>query len=255
MFYKKTEDFFRASVVFKPEESKKLIARAIAGLPEVSRALDDGIVIVAGGTTNAYIARELTRQDIDINRFTAGRIFNGILDATPIEERLKPVILVKGQRIEMPMSEALDKFTGNDVFIKGANAVDPEGNAGVLAASEVGGTVGAFWALAVSRGANVICPVGLEKLIPSVPRAVMEAGQDKFDFNMGKKVGLLQLSGARVVTEIEAMEILYGLEAVQIAAGGIGGSEGSVVLSVKGDESALKTMWNDLKELKIFKDY
>ena len=255
MFYKKPEYLPRASVVLKPEESKKLLALAVSKLPEVVRAFSTGTIIIGGGTTNGYIARVITGQDIDVGRFTAGRIYHGILDATPKEERLKPMILIKGEQIEMPMSEALNKFTSDDVFIKGANAVDPEGNAGVLAASEVGGTVGAFWALAVSRGANIICPAGLEKLIPSVPAAVMEAGQGKFHFNMGKKVGLLQLSGARVITEIQALETLYGLEAVQIAAGGIGGSEGSVVLSVKGDESAVRTMWNDLRTIKEYQDY
>lgn len=255
MFYNNPDNLFRASVVFKPEESKKLLALAVSKLPEVVRALNEGIVIIGGGTTNAYIARAITGRDIEVGRYTAGRIYNGLLDTTPVELRLKPVILIKGGHVEMPMSDALTKFTGNDVFIKGANAVDPEGNAGVLAASDVGGTVGAFWALAISRGANVICPVGLEKLIPSVPAAVMEAGQERFQFNMGKKVGLLQLSGAKVITEIQALEVLYNLQAVQIAAGGIGGSEGSVVLSVKGDESAIRTMWDDLRKIKEYQDY
>jgi len=255
MFYNNPDNLFRASVVFKPEESKKLLAKAVSQLPEVVRALNEGIVVIGGGTTNAYIAREITGRNIEVGRFTAGRIYNGLLDATPKEERLKPMILIKGGHVEMPMSDALSKYTGNDVFIKGANAIDPEGNAGVLAASDVGGTVGAFWALAISRGASVICPVGLEKLIPSVPAAVMEAGQERFQFNMGKKVGLLQLSGAKVITEIQALAILYNLQAVQIAAGGIGGSEGSVVLSVKGNESAIRTMWDDLRKIKEYQDY
>lgn len=246
MFYKRDDRLIRAAVVLRPEESKKLIAKAAAQMEEIKNALKSGIVIIAGGTTNGYIAREITGREIDVFRYTAGRIYEGKLDATPKEQRLKPIILVKGKISGISAKEALEKFTADDVFIKGANAVDAEGNAGVLAANPEGGTVGIFWAIVAARGANLICPVGLEKLIPSVEEACRETGQDRFSFSMGLKVGLLPLPGAKVITEIQAMEILYGLEATHIASGGILGSEGAVVLSVKGEMKAVQKMWDDV---------
>jgi len=246
VFYERDDRLIRAAVVLRPEESKKLIAKAAAQIEEIKNALKSGIVIIAGGTTNGYVAREITGREIDVFRYTAGRIYQGKLDATPEDQRLKPIILVKGEISEISTKEALEKFSADDVFIKGANAVDAEGNAGALAANPEGGTVGIFWAIVAARGANLICPVGLEKLIPSVEEACRETGQDRFSFSMGHKVGLLPLPGAKVITEIQAMEILYGLEATHIASGGILGSEGAVVLSVKGEMKAVQKMWDDV---------
>lgn len=250
MFYQSEDQYTRAAVVLTPEEAKKLIAKAVPRLDEVQRALKQGIVIIAGGSTNGYITREITGSDIDIHRYTVGRIYRGKLDSTPEEKRIKPSILVNGQPSELTMAEALDKFTGKDVFIKGANAVDSKGNAGVLAANPKGGTVGASWALVIARGAQLICPVGLEKLIPSVEKACFESGQERFDYSMGHKVALMPLSGAKVVTEIQAMRILYKLDAAHIASGGILGSEGSVVLSVKGAKDDVERMWEEVNSLK-----
>jgi hypothetical protein len=41
----------------------------------------------------------------------------------------------------------------------------------------------------------------------------------------------------QVVTEIQALALLAGVEATHVASGGIGGSEGAVVLSIEGEES------------------
>ncbi len=246
MFYQSNEKLVRAAVVLTPEGSKKLIARAVPKIPEVAAALNKGIVVIAGGTTNGYIAREITGEDIDVHRYTAGRIYQGRLDATPKEERITPIVLVDGKSSGWTIRQALEKFTSDDVFIKGANAVDPMGNAGVLAANPEGGTVGAFWAVVCARGGNIICPVGLEKLIPSVETACVEAGQGRFKYAQGHKVGLLPLPGAKVVTEIQALKVLYDVEAVHIASGGIMGSEGSVVLSVKGTDEQIEAVWKEI---------
>ena len=52
-------------VTLTPAESKRLIAMGVAALPEVKRALREGIVIVAVGTTNARVAEELLGRKID----------------------------------------------------------------------------------------------------------------------------------------------------------------------------------------------
>jgi hypothetical protein len=49
------------------------------------------------------------------------------------------------------MSELLRDFGRDSVFLKGANAVDPEGNAAAFMAHQEGGTIG--WAIgAILRG-------------------------------------------------------------------------------------------------------
>lgn len=252
---KSLTDISRALVVFKPVESKRLIAKAVSEIPAVKAALQNGYIIIAGGTTNAYISRLLTGSDIDIYRYTAGWIHDGKLATTPKETRLKPIILHRGKQSEKSLKEAIEDFTANDVFIKGANAVDPQGMAGILAASGFGGTIGTVWGTVLARGAHFICPVGLEKLIPSVPAAAKVSGQLKFQYIMGTPSGLLAIAGAEIITEIEAFRVLYGLEAVHIASGGVDGSEGSVVLSVSGAKTSLQKMWEDIKNIKDNTDY
>ena len=48
------------------------------------------------------------------------------------------------------------------------------------------------------------------------------------------------LVNAKPVTEIDALSILFGVQAHLVASGGVGGSEGAVVLVTQGDESAMK---------------
>jgi hypothetical protein len=55
---------------------------------------------------------------------------------------------------------------------------------------------------------------------------------------------------AKIVTEIEALGVLAGVTAVHVASGGIGGSEGSVVLSVDGDEASLEKAFTLVKGIK-----
>src|SRR3546814_16277171 len=51
---------------------------------------------------------------------------------------------------------------------------------------------------------------------------------------------MLPLINARVVTEIQAFDILFGLIAVHVGGGGVSGSEGTVVIAVKGDEAPVR---------------
>lgn len=250
MFYKSDNEVKRAVIVFTPDESKRLIAAGIAQLPVVKKALQKGKIVIAGGSTNGFVASEILKTDIDAYRYTVGRIYHGELGTTPEEERSKPFILIDGKPSDITIDDALAEFSVNDVFIKGANAVDHEGNAGVLAANPQGGTVGAFWGLVTARGAHLICPVGLEKLIPSVDEACNESGQQRFIHSMGLPVALMPISGAKVFTEIQAIKQLFDLEAAHIASGGIMGSEGSVVLSVKGSSDKIDAMWESISKFK-----
>jgi hypothetical protein len=137
------------------------------------------------------------------------------------------------------MREILMEFCADSVFIKGANAVDPEGNAAALTAHPEGGTIGWAIGMILARGIRMIVPVGLEKLIPSVPKSVPLCGQMTFDYCQGLRVGLIPLSGATVITEIEAMGILTGVKCFHVASGGSGDSAGAVVLVAEGDPTSI----------------
>jgi hypothetical protein len=236
----------RALFVLTPAESKRLIARAVAELDEVKRAKKNGKLLIGHGSTNVFVAEEILGKEkvSEIWRketYLSGVILRGTLCTTLGPEK-PPILVLNRGEIEppAPTMEALLKDFGRDsAVIKGANCVDPEGNAAVFMAHPEGGTIG--WAIGtiLARGVPLIVPVGLEKLVPSVSRAVSLCGQQTFDYCMGLRVGLMPLSGAKVVTEITALKILAGAEAFHVASGGSSGSEGAVTLVAEGEEAAV----------------
>ena len=240
-----------ALVCLTPAESKRLIAKSIAAMPEVTSALKNGIVIISRGTTNAFVAEEILGIKIEPkSAYTMGCITGGELVANESESRLKPFVIQKGKQVDMLPREALEEFKGGDVFIKGANAVDIQGNAGILVGGAQAGTIGEAWPAIAARGSHLIIPVGLEKLIPSVIEATQQCGALRFKYSMGLPCGLFPLVNALVVTEVQALDILAGVSATHVASGGIGGSEGSIVLSVQGDEEHLEKAFELVKSVK-----
>ncbi|HEX2988035.1 MAG TPA: hypothetical protein VHS06_07695, partial [Chloroflexota bacterium] len=163
---------------------------------------------------------------------------------------IKPFILIDGKPVDRELNEVLMEFDGGDVYIKGANAVDAEGNAGVLVASKVGGNIGTAMGMVLARGAHVIIPVGLEKLVPSVIDASRKCGIKKLKYPAGATLGLIPVVSGTVITEIEALRILTGVHATHVASGGIGGSEGTVVLVVEGPDDRVRAafkIWEQIK--------
>jgi hypothetical protein len=217
-----------------PVQSKKLIAEAVAIHPAVRRAMEEGTIVIGLGTTNAYIAARLLGREVPELKFCAGIIRNGELDLIPNEDRMPPFILRKGRELQAELTDILAEFGHEDVLIKGGNAVDTEGIVGVLMASREGGTIGRVLGLIKARGANLIMPIGLEKLIPSVSEAARYLGQDRIGISTGEKAGLMPVVGAEVISELQALKLLAGVKAVMVASGGWGESQGSVTLSVTG---------------------
>jgi hypothetical protein len=129
-------------------------------------------------------------------------------------------------------ASAIDKLGSGDIFLKGANAVDPGRKVGVLMASSVGGTMGQFYMALKAQGIPTIYPVGLEKLVASVEEAAKYGGRLTLGRAIGARVGLACVVDGKVVTEIEAINTLFGLKAVHFSSGGFGGSEGAVTLIV-----------------------
>jgi hypothetical protein len=209
-------------------------------MPEVRQALAEGRIIIGNGTTNAYVAEELLGTKVSKWRFAAGVIAGSRLDVTTGATRLAPFALKHGKPFEGGWVELLREFGRGDVFIKGGNALDPEGNVGVLLASDVGGTVGQMFGIISARGAHLISPVGLEKLVPDVIEAARHCGIARTDLTDGIASGMAVLTGAQVVTEIEAFEVLCGVDAWHVASGGIAGSEGAVTIAVEGTPETVK---------------
>ena len=234
-------DRLRALFVFTPPESKRFIAKAVARLPEVQTAGAEGEVAIGHGATNVCVAEEIFGECPDRDSYLSGLIINRILCVTQAEE--KPPMLVWRKGVRVPpgptMEETLRDFGAGSVFIKGANAVDPDRNVGMLVANPAGGTIGWSYGILSARGSHLIVPVGLEKLIPSVREAARSCGQDTFYYCQGIRVGMIPIMNAKVVTEIEAFRILFDLEAIHIGGGGLQESQGSVVLVAEGEKEKL----------------
>jgi len=217
-------------------EGKRLIGKAVAALPEVQKARRQGRLIIATGITNAFVAEEILQEPVAKIRYTAGIVTQGKFTTTPSETRLTHICFENGAISSRPWLDILQDFTADDVFIKGANAVDPSGMAGVLVGAPNGGTIGTALGTLYARGSHLIVPVSREKLIPSVEEAVRQLGIYAVDEAWEMACGMVPVVGATVVTEVEALAILCGVTAVQVSAGGVGGSEGSVGLVISGPE-------------------
>lgn len=241
----------KALITLTSSESKRLIARGVKGIPSVQAAQEKHTIIVAGGTTNAFVAEELLNLKIkDKTGYTLGIVTKGELGTSPSSLRTSPYVIYKGQALEVSWKEYLPKLRKGDIFIKGGNSIDHTGLAAVMVSDSMGGTIGAAQGILYARGIELIVPIGLEKMIPDVRVAVEFMTKSTLDQALGHKVGLIPMIGATVVTELTALEILYDVEARCIAAGGVGGSEGSVTIALEGlDEEVLRAT-EDIKSLK-----
>ena len=245
----------KAQFTLTSAESKRLIAKAVAQMDIVKKALKNGIILIARGTTNAFVAEELLRllgEEFKKDGFSSGIVTPIGACGTREDVRQPEVAIIKGQvhRGMTISKEIIKKMDKDDVFIKGANALDPEGNAAIFFGHPTGVALGAVILAVMNRGINWIIPVGLEKLIPiPVRTAAKEAGINQIDYSMGIPVGLLPVTGT-VINEVDAIRILCGAEAIPIGAGGIGGAEGAVTLIVKGTEKQVKKAIEILEKIK-----
>jgi len=236
----------RALFVLTPTESKRLIGKAVAKMEEVKKAFKKSNIMIGHGSTSVYVLEEILGKEkllelMNPTTYLSGIIVRGTLCSTLGKEKPPIVLLRKGVITPPPetMSEMLRDFGADSVVIKGASAIDPEGNAGVLVSHPEGGTIG--WSIGTiwARGIHLITPVGLEKLVPSIKRSISLCGQYTLDYVQGKKVGMIPLMNAKIVTEIEAMKILTGVDAYHVASGGVSGSEGSVALVAEGSKEVV----------------
>jgi len=243
-------------IALTPSESKRVIAKGVKKLEEVQRALKQGTIIIGLGTTNAYVADEILSElsganKIDKQRYAAGVITDRGTCIVAKEEREKDVIIKDGVvSREESIEDAIEDLSAEDVFIKGANALDAYGNAGILLAHAAGGTIGSAIGTVMARGVNFIIPVGIEKMIPySITAAAKRVGKERFYKSVGTPVGLIPVYGT-VITEIEALILLGAEDAFTIGAGGVAGGEGSVVICAEGSAESMDDLMRVITQIK-----
>jgi hypothetical protein len=238
----KGEEVHQGQAVLTVAESKRLIAKGIAKMPLVRKALREGTVIVTTGTTNTYIAEELLGRKIEHGVFVTGRVLprKGGRKLQPQGEFLPVVVLRNGSPAEgVTLDQALEDLKPGDVVMKGANALNyAEKTAGVLIGHPSSGTIGKVMPYVVARRAHLVIPVGLEKQVSDSVREISRRMRQPVK-NVGKIPSMFLMEG-HIVTEIEALEHLTGVKAFQASAGGIGGAEGSVWLVFRGTQEQVE---------------
>jgi hypothetical protein len=247
----------RVTVTLTPSESKRIIGKAVANMDIVKQTLKEGSVVIGVGSTNSFVAEEITGRKIDKEHYSAGIITPHGWGVTNIAKRLDSLLIKRGEissirRADWP--KICDQLGSRDVYIKGANAIDQQHNAAVVTADPGGGSLNpSLWRAIKERRLNIIIPVGLEKTIPfSLLELSKKLGDGRVSTwkQMGIPVYKIFLLPGIVVTEIEAFGTLTNVEAIPIASGGIGGAEGSITILIEGHEDQVKKTWDMVNQIK-----
>jgi hypothetical protein len=262
----------QAEVVLIPVESKKFIIKALLALKSVKAALRNGLVVVHPSSTTYFLYEAITGCIPDAGeQWVAGVVLpRGLCASRPVVENMAATdqrkkdplnnrnawVFKKGQlQGKMRLGDILDQMSTDDIYVKGPNAIDPEGNIGVLYANPAGGggTIGRVIKRARKDKFHVLFPTGLEKMIPvPVKQAAKKAGFKRVETAMGMPCGLLPIPASlgRKIDEIDAVHILSGAEATPIAAGGLGGGGGAVVLAINGTKAQVNRAVDAIENVK-----
>lgn len=252
-----------AQVVLTPAESKKLIAMAIAELEAVKKA---ETIILHPSSSTYFIVESLTGSKPKTDIWLCGVIVpKGLCTEMALHTR-KHIITTRDGKLQgpsgfaeswvirhgkvsvgTPLEDLLNEIGPQDVYIKGVNAIDPQGNVGVLIGNVVeGGTIGLVISKWREKRFNLIFPAGLQKLIPgSIPEVAKDTKErSKYTYGMGLASYLLPCPTTNVVTEVTAIQILSGATAIPMAAGGLSGAEGAIVLLIRGNDGSVNRAIN-----------
>lgn len=251
-----------ASAVLTPAESKKLISKAILAMPQVQAALQNGYFVIHPCSTSVYIYRELTGSFPDgawvfgyVGPQGADRSLEAkrsiALEKEGIPARKQWVFYKGVLQDARPLGKVLSDMKAGDVFLKGANAMDAQGNFAVLTPSpKSGGTTGKIVKASQENEFTIIIPVGVEKIIPtSLDDVLAYVGQEVPTESIGLSCGLARGQGIKV-DERDAVRILTGIEPMVGACGGIDGAEGAVTLFLRGDDDKVAVAMNLLRSVK-----
>jgi hypothetical protein len=245
-----------ALITLTPAESKKLIAQAVIALPEFQKAWQNGIISIHHSSSTFFLYEALTGRRPE-GAWVVGVVsprglcvskesMEGRKQRAAKDQSSHDPLATRGNLFfkngclqeSTPLRDILDQMTENDVYIKGSNAMDSAGNVGVLFGNPAGGggTIGRVIAAQRRIGFHMLLPIGLEKLIPvPIATATKKATFQKYKQAMGLPCGLIHVPGKKI-DEVDALALLSGAEATPIAAGGLGGAEGSIVMAISGTD-------------------
>jgi hypothetical protein len=247
----------RALITLTSSESKRLIGRAIANLPEVKKAFREGIIFIALSTSSAYVAEELLNIKIESKGlYAAGVVVPRGICATS-EIRLEMIAIKNGVSTKSTFSELRDvwlpQMGSNDVFIKGVNAIDSSGLSAIFLGNPngkgTGGHIAAAFGILSTRGVHFVIAGGIEKLVPGSLADKAPSVGGRFKYSAGMPSGMILVKG-QLITEVEAIKILTDTDAVPIAAGGINGAEGCHTFIVTGSIDNVDRAWELFKSIK-----
>jgi hypothetical protein len=223
----------REEIILTVSEGKRLIGLGVAALPVVRRAYQSGTIGLARGSTNGYVAEAILGRPMDRVGFTTGLTLPNGHRASALrgEREVGELIIERGIVVaNKSLAEAARTMGPDDVLIKGANALNYRKQvAGIMIQSAAGGTIGGILGAVMGRRITLILPVGLEK---EMAFDIVEANR-ALERHLKPARALWPVTGI-IITEIEALSILTGVEAIQIGAGGVGGAEGSIRLLIQG---------------------
>jgi hypothetical protein len=215
---------------------KRLIGKGMAQHPDVQRVLEKGTLLIIAGTTNGYVAEEILTALGQAEGFSRVGFRRGVTVAQgaklPKAELAGDVVIVDGQwQPGKNVFDVAESLKAGDIVLKGGNAFDPYGQAAVQIGHPQGGTVMAVVPTVIGRRVQLIVPIGLEKRV--------------FDdiHTLALRVNDLATDGPRLMplpggifTELDAIQLLTGAEAILLAGGGIFGAEGAAWIGVSGTE-------------------
>ncbi|HOU15593.1 MAG TPA: hypothetical protein PKZ84_21020 [Anaerolineae bacterium] len=219
-----------------PVMGKRLIGKGMAQHPDIQRVLQKGTLLIVAGTTNGYVAEEILTALGQAEGFSRVGFRRGVTVAQgaklPKAELAGDVVIVDGQwQPGKTVFDVAESLKAGDVVLKGGNAFDPYGQAAVQIGHPQGGTVMAIVPAVIGRRVQLIVPIGLEKRVfDDIHTLAQRVNAPETD---GPR--LMPLPGA-VFTELDAIQLLTGAEAILIAGGGIFGAEGSAWIGVSGTE-------------------
>jgi hypothetical protein len=231
-------------------EGKRLIAKGIAALPEVRNALSSGRILLKGGTTVSALCEELCGRPLRIS----GRITprGTVSSGKPDLEEAHSILLRNGlpEKADGRLAEIGREMGPNDVSVCGANLIDASGNAAMMAGRDLCGEPGSVIPALEAEGVVCLVAAGLEKLSPyPVRESCRSAGRKVSSWSMGMAVGLVPVPG-RVVTEMDALEILgYGRRWLA-GRGGIDGAEGASTFVVDEEPERLEDLVKLIQSIK-----
>ncbi|MBC7322654.1 MAG: hypothetical protein H5T90_06070 [Acetomicrobium sp.] len=226
----------KIQVTLTVEEGKRVIARGISSLPEVNRVMKQGILLLKGGTTVSAVSEDLVGVKLRIS----GRITErGAVSAEGNVEGPHSIVIRNGkpETADGHLEEIVSQMGPSDLAICGANIIDGDGNAAMMAGRFFGGEPGRILPLLHVEGVPIIVAAGLEKYCPlSLREAMSRCGRNVPDMSMGMSVGLVPIVG-KVFSEIDGIYALGATHVTVIGRGGIYEGAGSTTFLIEGDKS------------------